>query len=76
MVTTVFHLMGSGLNLVLKNERIFSFLFFSRLTVLTLFFFCRLFTPIVLVPMVCVVGLGLFMRGFPLVTSFKTPSWH
>lgn len=52
------------------------FFFFYRLTVLTLFFFSRLFTPIVLVPMVCVVGLGLFMRGFPLVTSFKTPSWH
>ncbi|KAJ7958111.1 Nucleobase-ascorbate transporter [Quillaja saponaria] len=25
----------------------------------------RLFTPVIIVPVVCVVGLGLFMRGFP-----------
>ncbi|GAV77714.1 Xan_ur_permease domain-containing protein [Cephalotus follicularis] len=29
----------------------------------------RLFTPIVIVPLVCVVGLGLFMRGFPLLAN-------
>ena len=30
-------------------------------------FVVRLFTPVVIVPLVCVVGLGLFMRGFPMV---------
>ncbi|XP_040997842.1 nucleobase-ascorbate transporter 3-like [Juglans microcarpa x Juglans regia] len=29
----------------------------------------RLFSPIVLVPVVCVVGLGLFMRGFPVLAN-------
>ncbi|WCJ35359.1 Xanthine/uracil permease family protein [Euphorbia peplus] len=29
----------------------------------------RLFSPIVMVPVVCVVGLGLFMRGFPLLAN-------
>ncbi|KAG6626654.1 hypothetical protein I3843_15G060800 [Carya illinoinensis] len=29
----------------------------------------RLFSPLVLVPVVCVVGLGLFMRGFPLLAN-------
>ncbi|KAJ4824047.1 N-terminal acetyltransferase [Turnera subulata] len=29
----------------------------------------RLFTPIIIVPLVCVVGLGLFMRGFPLLAN-------
>ncbi|KAL5984881.1 hypothetical protein ACLOJK_038717 [Asimina triloba] len=27
--------------------------------------FCRFFTPVVIIPVVCVVGLGLFERGFP-----------
>ncbi|XP_028757640.1 nucleobase-ascorbate transporter 3 [Neltuma alba] len=29
----------------------------------------RFFSPIVIVPVVCVVGLGLFMRGFPLLAN-------
>ncbi|KAL5185644.1 Nucleobase-ascorbate transporter 3 [Glycine soja] len=29
----------------------------------------RLFSPIIIVPLVCVVGLGLFARGFPLVAN-------
>ncbi|XP_065882152.1 nucleobase-ascorbate transporter 3 [Euphorbia lathyris] len=29
----------------------------------------RLFSPIVMVPVVCVVGLGLFMRGFPMLAN-------
>uniref|UniRef100_A0A9I9DD52 Nucleobase-ascorbate transporter 3 n=1 Tax=Cucumis melo TaxID=3656 RepID=A0A9I9DD52_CUCME len=29
----------------------------------------RLFTPVVIVPLVCVVGLGLFMRGFPMLAN-------
>ena len=38
----------------------------------------RFFSPITIVPVVCVVGLGLFMRGFPLVSSLnemKNTGW-
>ncbi|KAK9270002.1 hypothetical protein L1049_025575 [Liquidambar formosana] len=31
--------------------------------------FTRFFSPVVIVPVVCVVGLGLFMRGFPLLAN-------
>ncbi|XP_031405433.1 nucleobase-ascorbate transporter 3 isoform X1 [Punica granatum] len=31
--------------------------------------FTRLFSPVTIVPVVCVVGLGLFLRGFPLLAN-------
>lgn len=32
--------------------------------------YCRLFTPVIILPVVCVLGLGLFARGFPQVLCF------
>lgn len=40
---------------------------FAHIYIFTYMFSCRLFSPVVIVPVVCVVGLGLFGRGFPQV---------
>ena len=51
---------GNGARLEFYFVPIIDFLFVSRL-----------FSPVVIVPLVCVTGLGLFMRGFPMV-KFRT----
>lgn len=57
-------IMSSGLKL---RSTMFILVLFSNYSLIVL---SRFFSPVVLVPVVCVVGLGLFMRGFPEVVTF------
>lgn len=72
LVTTAFHLKDCGLK---PTPEKYHALIFSLFNCSNFCFFPpRLFSPIVMVPLVCVVGLGLFMRGFPVVISLKEHS--